>query len=81
MVWKNSRASRGGHAADFGDGFSGDADGAGFLAQARAIAIGAGGVAAIAAEENADVQLVFFAFEILEEAFDADEIFGRDRLR
>ena len=47
------------------------ADGAGFGAQALAAAVGAGGVAAILREEDADVQLVLLAFELGEEAADA----------
>jgi hypothetical protein len=63
-----------GEFADFGDGFVRDANGAGFGAKARAAAVGASGVTAISAQEYADVQFVFFAFEPGEEAFDAVEI-------
>ncbi len=52
-----------GELAEIGDGVAGNAHGAGFGAQARAIAFGAGGVAAVTAKENADVELVFFAFQ------------------
>src|SRR5260221_6353929 len=48
-----------GEFADFGDGFVCDANGTGFGAQARAAAIGTRGVAAIATQENADVEFVF----------------------
>ncbi len=60
-----------GQRADFGDGPARDAHGACFRAQARAIAIRAGGVAAIAAEKYAHVQLVFFALEPGEETVHA----------
>ncbi len=56
---------------EFGDGSSGDADIEGVLAQARRPAIGALGVAAIAAEEHAHVDLVFFGFDFVEEVADA----------
>jgi len=46
----------------------------GLFAQAAAIALGAGGVAAVAAEEDADVQLVLLALERGEEALDAGEV-------
>ena len=62
-----------GELADFGDGFAGDPYRASFGTQARAAAIGASSVSAIAAQEHADVELVFFALEIIEEAFDAVE--------
>ena len=68
---KNCARLGDGHRADFGDRFSGDAHGARFGAQARAVAFGADGVSAIAAEKNAHVQFVFFAFEPGEEALDA----------
>src|ERR1700678_729961 len=58
-----------GHLADFGDGTSGDFYGPGFGAQPSAMAIGAGGVAAVTAKENANVQFVFLAFEPIEETF------------
>ena len=61
-VEKSSRL-RDRHRADFGDRFSGDAHGARFRAQPRAVAIRADGVAAIAAQKNAHVQLVFFPLE------------------
>ena len=50
-----------------------DEDGAGFGAEALAAAVGAGGVAAVFGEEDADVELVFFAVEGGEEAADAGE--------
>ena len=50
-----------------------DEDGAGFGAEALASAIGAGGVAAILREEDADVELVLLAVELGEEAADAGE--------
>ena len=50
-----------------------DEDGAGFGAEALAAAVGAEGVAAVLGEEDADVELVFFAFERGEEAADAGE--------
>ena len=48
-------------------------DGAGFGAEALASAVGAEGVAAVFGEEDADVELVFFALERGEEAADAGE--------
>ena len=60
-----------GHLTDCGDGASGDFHGAGFGAQAGAVAVGASGVTAVAAEKNADVQFVFFALEPVEKTFDA----------
>ena len=62
------------HLADFGDRAARDFHGAGFGAQARAAAIGTGGVSAIAAQKNAHVQLVFFALEPGEKAFHAGKI-------
>ncbi len=50
-----------------------DADGAGFGAQALAAAVGALGVAAILGEHDADVELVFLALHLREEAADAGE--------
>ena len=50
-----------------------DEDGAGFGAEALAAAVGAEGVAAVFGEEDADVELVFFALERGEEAADAGE--------
>jgi hypothetical protein len=50
-----------------------DEDGAGFGAEALAAAVGAERVAAILREEDADVELIFFAFERGEEAADARE--------
>ncbi len=50
-----------------------DEDGAGFGAEALAAAVGAEGVAAVFGEEDADVELVFFALEGGEEAADAGE--------
>ena len=63
------------HLADFGDRASRDFHGASFGAQPRAAAVRACGVAAVAAEENAHVQLVFLALEPPEEAFHAGKIF------
>ena len=48
-------------------------DGAGFGAEAGATAVGAGGVAAVFGEEDADVELVFLGVEVGEEAADAGE--------
>ena len=67
-----------GESGDFADIFGGaifrrDEDGAGFGAQALAVAVGAEGVAAILGEEDADVELVFLALEGGEEAADAGE--------
>src|SRR5271170_6919172 len=50
-----------------------DADGAGFGPQALAFALGTESVAAILAEHDADVQLVLLAFQVGEEAMDAEE--------
>src|ERR1700731_325940 len=66
-----------GQLADFGNRFSLDAHGASFGAQPRATTIGAGGIAAIPAEENADVQLVFLSFEPGEKAIDARKVVVR----
>src|SRR5271168_4826249 len=66
-----------GELADFGDGFAGDADGAGFGTQAGAPALGAQCVTPITAQENADVEFIFFALEIIEEALYTPEIAGR----
>ncbi len=63
-----------GELADFGNRFSLDAHGASFGAKPRAAAIGAGGIAAIPAEENAYVQLVFLSFEPGEKAIDARKV-------
>src|SRR5437016_10465414 len=57
--------------ANFGDGFSCDADGAGFGAQTGSPAIRASGVTAEAAEEDADMQLVLLALQPGEKTFDA----------
>ena len=70
-----------GQRADFGNRFSLDAHGASFGAQPRATAFGASGVAAIAAEEDAHVQLVFFSFEPGEKAIDAGKVGVSDRPR
>jgi len=51
-----------------------ESNGAGFLAQAGAFALGAESVAAVAAEEDAHVQLVFLALQPGEETLDAGEI-------
>ena len=50
------------------------ADGPGFRAETRAAAFGAGCIPSVTAQENADVEFVFLAFEPIEEAFDAFEI-------
>src|SRR5579871_4415228 len=55
--------------AEIGDGLAGDPHGASFGAQASAATFRASGVAAIAAEEYADVQLVFLAFQPGKETF------------
>ena len=47
--------------------------GAGFGAEALALAVGTGGVAAVLREEDADVELVLLAVELGEEAADAGE--------
>ena len=60
-----------GEGGDFADVFVVDEDGAGLGAEALAVAVGAEGVAAIFGEEDADVELVFFALEGGEEAADA----------
>ena len=62
-----------GHAADLRDVLAVDFDLARFGAQARAIAGGADGVSAVSAEENAHVELVLLALEVLEESADAAE--------
>ncbi len=67
----------GGLADVFGVAVAGERDGAGFGAEALAAAVGAGGVAAILGEEDADVQLVLFALERFEEAADAGPRIGR----
>ena len=53
--------------AEIGDGFAGDANGASFSTETRAAAFRHSGVTTIATQENANVQLVFFPFEIGEE--------------
>ena len=53
---------------------AGDEHVARFAAQPRALAVGAGLIAAIAAEEHADVDLVLLPLEPLEEAVDAVEV-------
>jgi hypothetical protein len=65
------------HAHDFRQVLAAHAHVERLFAQARALAIGAERVAAIAAHENAHVQLVFLGFQMVEEA--ADE--GRRRFR
>ena len=60
-----------GEGGDFADVLVVDEDGAGFGAEALAAAVGAEGVAAVFGEEDADVELVFFALERGEEAADA----------
>src|SRR5438876_100273 len=66
-----------GEFADFGDGFVCDANGTGFGAQARATAIGASGVAAITAQEDADVELGFITCEPGEETVEDEAMRGR----
>src|SRR5208337_358643 len=63
-----------GELAELRDGFTGDAHGAGFGAQARATTFGARGVPAETAQEDAHVEFVLFAFEPGEKAFYAVEI-------
>ena len=58
----------------FSNAVPGHADRPRLFAQARPVAFGAGGVAAITAEENAHVQLVLLALQPGEEAFDAGEV-------
>ena len=58
------------HAHHFGQVLAAHAHVERFLAQARALAIGAQRVAAIAAQENAHVQLVLLGFQVVEEAAD-----------
>src|SRR6266581_2128146 len=60
-----------GELANLGDGFPGNTDGPGFGAQTRSPAIRASGITAEAAEEDADVQLIFLALQPREKAFDA----------
>ena len=60
-----------GEGGDFADIFVVDEDGAGLGAEALAVAVGAEGVAAVLREEDADVELIFFALEGGEEAADA----------
>src|SRR5690349_5820176 len=57
--------------ANFGDGFSCNADGAGFGAQTRSATIRASGITTEAAEEDADVQFVLLALQPGEKTFDA----------
>src|SRR5580704_6102233 len=58
-----------GEPANFGDRFAGNANGASFRSQTRAAAFGTGRVATVSAQKYADVELVFLALEIVEEAF------------
>ncbi len=67
------------HAHDIGQVLAVDADIERFLAQARALAIRAERVAAIAAEEDAHVHLVLLGLQVIEEA--ADELVERFALR
>ena len=53
-----------GEGGGLADVFVAEEDGAGFGAEALAAAVGAGGVAAEFGEEDADVELVFFAVEV-----------------
>ena len=62
-----------GELANFGNGFAGNANGTSFRAQARSAAFGASRVSTVAAKKHANMELVFFALEIVEEAFDAVE--------
>ena len=72
---KNVLRGGDGEGGDLADVLAGplSEDGAGFGAEALAAAVGAGGVAAIFGEEDADVELVFLAVERGEEAADAGE--------
>src|SRR5260370_41615748 len=60
-----------GELANFGDGFPGNADGAGLGTQARPATIRASGVTSEAADKDADVQLVLLALQPAEKTFDA----------
>ena len=71
---RNASASRIFSAADFGDVLAADSRGQRFGPQPRAAAGRAGAVAAPAAEEHAEVHLVFAAFEPGEEAVQAAEV-------
>ncbi len=55
--------------AQISDVLSVDTDGAGFGAKPGTTAIGAGGIASIAAEEYSDMQLVLLAFQVVEKPF------------
>ena len=67
------------HLDDLGDVLAAHANVERFLAEARALAIGAQRVAAVTAHEDAHVELVFLAFQVVEEA--ADEGFEWSRAR
>ena len=67
------------HAHDLGEVHAADADVERFLAQARALALRAERVAAVAAQEDAHVDLVLLGFQVIEEA--ADELVERLALR
>ena len=60
-----------GEIAGFADVSVVEEDGAGFGAEPLASALGAGRVAAVLAEEDADVEFVLFGVEVVEEASDA----------
>lgn len=55
----------------FGEGFAEDLEVEGIGLEAGAFAFGAGGVGAVAGEEDADVHLIGLGFEPVEEALDA----------
>ena len=62
-----------GHPAHFGDGFLRDAHRARFRTKPRAAAFRAGGIAAITAQEHADVQFVFLSLEPVKESVHSSE--------
>ena len=74
------RGRRGFPAADVGEVFAADADGERFGAQASAAAGRAGIVGSPAAQEDAEVHLVFAAIEPAEEAVEAAEVALGDAL-
>src|SRR6266581_2328656 len=57
--------------ADIGDGFSRDAHRSRFGAQARSTAFGTGCIPAVTAQENPDVQLIFFPLQPLKKSLHA----------
>src|SRR5215472_6097465 len=62
------------HRCHLADVLAADLHLAGFAAQAQAAAIGAHGISAIAAEEDAHMQLVLLALQVLEEAAHPPEL-------